>query len=177
MTTKLNDLQLVLLSTASQRKVGNFFPVAASIAGDPDRVDHDAKLLLRRELAQETDVRRADQTWREADNRKIGLAITRKGREAIGVENATDGSLPEKFSTSTPAKSKARPKMPTKREGVIALLEADGGATLADLTGATGWLPHTARAALTGLRKSGFMISRTKTDGISRYAIAIAEAQ
>ena len=30
------------------------------------------------------------------------------------------------------------------------------GATLDDLVEATGWLPHTTRAALTGLRKKGY---------------------
>ncbi len=31
-----------------------------------------------------------------------------------------------------------------------------------DLTTATGWLPHTTRAALTGLRQSGYQITRTR---------------
>jgi hypothetical protein len=35
------------------------------------------------------------------------------------------------------------------------MLSTDKGATLEELTDATGWLPHTARAALTGLRKRG----------------------
>jgi hypothetical protein len=33
------------------------------------------------------------------------------------------------------------------------------------LIAATGWLPHTTRAALTGLRKSGFEIERRQEDG------------
>jgi hypothetical protein len=32
------------------------------------------------------------------------------------------------------------------------------GATLDDLITATGWLPHTTRVALTGLRKTGLAI-------------------
>ncbi len=43
--------------------------------------------------------------------------------------------------------------MRAKIAQVIALLEGPGGATLAELVAATGWLPHTTRAALTGLRK------------------------
>ncbi len=39
----------------------------------------------------------------------------------------------------------------TKQARVIALLERDSGATLDELVAATGWLPHTTRAALTGL--------------------------
>jgi hypothetical protein len=30
---------------------------------------------------------------------------------------------------------------------------------------ATGWLPHTTRAALTGLRKRGYVIARERIDG------------
>jgi hypothetical protein len=34
---------------------------------------------------------------------------------------------------------------------------------------ATGWLPHTTRAALTGLRKQGFAIDKAKVEGVTRY--------
>ena len=43
------------------------------------------------------------------------------------------------------------------------------GPTLADLTAATGWQNHTARAVLTGLKKKGHTIERAKEDGVSRY--------
>jgi hypothetical protein len=33
------------------------------------------------------------------------------------------------------------------------------------LVKATGWLPHTTRAALTGLRKRGFLIERVRDEG------------
>ena len=45
--------------------------------------------------------------------------------------------------------------MPLKRR-VIELLQRDQGAKLDELIEATGWLPHTARAALTGLRHRGY---------------------
>ena len=66
-------------------------------------------------------------------------------------------------------KAKAAPK-PNKTEKVLALLARTGGATLNELVEATGWLPHTTRAALTGLRKKGHTIERAKVDGVSRYA-------
>ena len=40
------------------------------------------------------------------------------------------------------------------------MLAKDKGATLDALIEATGWLPHTTRAAITGLRKRGFAIER-----------------
>lgn len=59
----------------------------------------------------------------------------------------------------------------TKRERMIALLERNEGASLDDMVVATGWLPHTTRAALTGLRKSGKTVESDKVDGVRRYRI------
>jgi hypothetical protein len=41
-------------------------------------------------------------------------------------------------------------------------LKQQGGVTIDELAKATGWLPHTTRAALTGLRKRGVCIERIK---------------
>jgi len=60
----------------------------------------------------------------------------------------------------------------SKIEQVLALLDRDEGATLAEITGLTGWLPHTARAALTGLRKKGHAITRDKRGEETYYRIA-----
>lgn len=60
----------------------------------------------------------------------------------------------------------------TKSATVLSLLQRDDGATLADLIEATGWLPHTTRAALTGLRKKGHTIERGSRDGVSFYKVA-----
>jgi DNA-binding transcriptional regulator PaaX len=45
---------------------------------------------------------------------------------------------------------------------VIEHLQRADGATIIDLTHATGWLPHTMRAALTGLRKRGYAVIRER---------------
>jgi len=52
------------------------------------------------------------------------------------------------------------------------LLRQDGGVSLAALAEATGWLPHTTRAALTVLRKKGHAIVRGKVDGVTCYTLA-----
>lgn len=66
------------------------------------------------------------------------------------------------------------PAAVSKIAQVIALLERDGGATLADLIESTGWLPHTTRAALTGLRKRGYVIAKGSREGASVYNIGKA---
>lgn len=65
----------------------------------------------------------------------------------------------------------------TKQDIVLRLMRADGGASLPAIVEATGWLPHTARAALTGLRKKGHAIDKSKIDGETRYAIKAGAAQ
>jgi hypothetical protein len=65
----------------------------------------------------------------------------------------------------------------TKQSQVVALLHQDGGTSLAELITATSWLPHTTRAALTGLRKKGHTIVRNKVDGVTRYAISSGSAE
>lgn len=67
------------------------------------------------------------------------------------------------------------PKAQTKTDLVLELLSRSAGATLDQLVTATGWLPHTARAALTGLKKKGHAITSDKPQGEPRvYRIAAA---
>lgn len=42
------------------------------------------------------------------------------------------------------------------------LLAGEGGASLDELTAATGWQPHSCRAFLTSLRKTGWTIERSR---------------
>jgi hypothetical protein len=72
-----------------------------------------------------------------------------------------------------PAAAAPAPK-PSKIAQVVELLRREGGATLAELVEATGWLPHSARAALTGLRHKGHAIEKTKRGDVTCYRIAEA---
>lgn len=62
----------------------------------------------------------------------------------------------------------------TKIAKVIALLKRKDGATLDEIIGATGWLPHTTRAALTGLKKKGHTIERDKRGDAACYRITMS---
>ena len=66
----------------------------------------------------------------------------------------------------------ATPRAESKIALVTRLLERSEGASLDELVAATGWLPHTARAALTGLRNKGHSIRKSKVEDVTRYAIA-----
>ncbi len=83
---------------------------------------------------------------------------------------------------SNPASSAAKSRKPTrrstkppktKRDTIIGLLKRPKGASIADLTTATGWQAHSVRAALTGLRKRDMDVVRTNgTDGGYVYRIS-----
>ena len=64
-----------------------------------------------------------------------------------------------------------KPARVTKQSMLICLLKQEGGASIAVIVEATGWQPHTTRAALTGLRKKGHAIERFRSDEKTRYRI------
>ena len=64
----------------------------------------------------------------------------------------------------------------TKRAKLIAMLERPEGASVAEIGQRLGWLPHTVRAAITGLRKTGREVTRSKdVDDRSVYRLARLE--
>jgi hypothetical protein len=70
------------------------------------------------------------------------------------------------------------PKTPQKKtDTVVALLKRKDGASLAEITGTTGWQPHSARAVLTGFRKKGYAIEKSKAEGVTRWSITGGPAQ
>jgi hypothetical protein len=86
----------------------------------------------------------------------------RKARPAAGLDSQS----------TTPA---AAPKATSKQQRLAALVVRDEGATLDQMIAATGWLPHTTRAALTGLKKKGYAISSDKVDGVRTYRAVAPE--
>jgi Protein of unknown function (DUF3489) len=86
-----------------------------------------------------------------------------KTAKAVGTKRPAAGAKSDASKTPTVAAPAARgdiKRAGTKVAAVIGLLSRPGGASIDDLITATGWLPHTTRAALTGLRKRGFGIER-----------------
>jgi len=77
---------------------------------------------------------------------------------------AEPASLPQ--TTSPPPE-----RRPRKREIVLGLLARPEGASTDELMVATGWQPHTVRAALSTLRKDGEVITRTGRGETMRYIL------
>lgn len=184
---KFNDLQLILLSTASQRENGNVLPLPDSIAADEERARKAIPPLLRRKLVQEAPTTDRAQCWREQDDALIGLVITDAGRSAIGADDgnnreekpeskgdaatARTAQAPADAATAPASVAPSTPRAGSKADVVLTLLRRPEGATLAELVDATGWLPHTTRAALTGLRKKDYIIAKTKRGDVTCYRI------
>lgn len=110
--------------------------------------------------------------------------MTRRTRKITSPDVATDTvvaqAAPATDAASVdPRPAQVRPKPGSKLAVVLGLLSASEGASLTRLVEVTGWLPHTTRAALTGLRKRGFAISRERADADgaeSVYRVAAVEA-
>jgi Protein of unknown function (DUF3489) len=66
-----------------------------------------------------------------------------------------------------------QPPASTKRAKLIGMLERAEGASVAEIGQRLGWLPHTVRAAITGLRNAGREVTRSKdADDRSVYRLA-----
>jgi len=80
-------------------------------------------------------------------------------------------SAPLPFDPLDPA-TRNPPDPKTKLGKVVSLVSRKGGASLQELVKATGWQPHTARAALTGLRKRGYPVLHARPkQGVGLYRL------
>ena len=177
---KLTDSQLIVLAAAAARDDG--------VASVPAKLNRAAaskvgSSLVTRKLMREIKAKPDMPVWREDEDAcRYSLVITAAGRKAIGVEDEGQEGATE----SSPAKSRNKRKATERvaaqkkpfRDGsksalLVKMLSAKNGVTLQVMEDAMGWLPHTMRAALTGLRKKGFAITRDRQPGKnSVYKIA-----
>lgn len=100
---------------------------------------------------------------------------------AVSAEEApsTDAVRPVKTRPSAASRSAKRQLRPSTKKGqLIALLSTRMGADVASISVALGWLPHTTRAALTMLRKAGYVVeaAKPKGGGAGRYRIVAKPA-
>ena len=71
--------------------------------------------------------------------------------------------------------TQASARTESKKDRLIGMLSRDAGTTIAEISAALGWQPHTTRAAITGLRKSGHEVETAKSaDGTSGLIYRIA---
>ena len=74
---------------------------------------------------------------------------------------------------SAQAENQSQSQPQSKASLLLQMLKREEGATLDQMVAATGWLPHTTRAALTGLKKKGHEVTSTKADGVRTYRVTM----
>ena len=100
---------------------------------------------------------------------KSNTKVTARRTAAKGSRKGPAEPAAAVADNAAPAPDRARQ---TKQALVLGLLQRKQGASLAELVAATGWLPHTTRAALTRLRQGGHDLHKEKRDsGETAYRI------
>ena len=160
---KLTDTQSLLLAHAAKCDSGSLYPLPNTLTSKAGAT-RSIVSLVKAGLVEERETSVAAEVARQDGDLGYGRFVTADGLAAIGVDDyAGEAEAPP---TPAPRTSKIA--------GVLALLGRDEGATLAELITATGWLPHTTRAALTGLRKKGHVLARSKREGATCYRLVQA---
>jgi hypothetical protein len=173
---KLSDTQFAILVEASQRKDRCLIAPKTLKAAAAQKV---AAKLLTAGLVREIKAKAGMEAWRrdQETGQAYSLKLTDAGLKAIAVDERGSQSIPntavpqntneESSKANTAANMAAArsaiaaptataPRQGTKIARVVELLQRNQGAKLEELIACTGWLPHTARAALTGLRHRGY---------------------
>lgn len=166
----LNDTQRVLLAHASQRADNSVYPLPSSLRDAEPRILRAISALTKHNLVEQREALDGPGGPRVDGDLRYDLFVTAAGLAAIGVCDG-DGAVTGSEVAVPPPPS---PPRASKVSAVIALLSRDGGATTPELIDATGWLPHTTRAVLTGLRKKGHIIERSNRNDATCYRIVAA---
>ena len=181
MPIKLTDAQLLMLSDATQREDRILAMPPKLKGGAAQKV---AAKLIAAGLVKEIKAKTGAPVWRRdaETEQSYALKLTAVGLRASAIDNGVTASTTAVETTPKEGAEVAdtTPAAPAPREGtkisrVVGLLQRDNGATLDEVIAATGWLPHTSRAALTGLRKRGYAIEKhRRAEGRRGYIIAAA---
>ena len=178
MSVKLTDAQLGMMSAAAQRE-DRCLAAPETMKGAV--VSKAGAKLVKLGFAREIHAKPGTPLWRRDETgRSFALKLTAAGLKAIAVdEGPQDVIKPGEASPQLLPEAKngvrqddvgrhaptAAPRDGSKLALMINLLRRADGATIVDLTQATGWLAHTTRAAITGLRKRGYAVTRERIDG------------
>src|SRR6202020_952112 len=201
MSIKLTDTQLVLLGAAAQRKDLCLVAPPTLKGATAQKV---ARKLISAGFVKEVKAKASDPIWRrdQESGASYALKLTAAGAKAIAVDDAAEPEDAGEESATLANRDQAailsrldakdarpaeamepgpvRPSAPrggSKLARIIALLERDRGATISAWIASPGWLAHTTRAALTGLRKRGYAVAIDRSDDKreSFYRIAAGE--
>ncbi len=157
--TRLTKRQRTLIEHAMERPDGALRPASESITGTETAVTRALDGLERKGLATQLAV--PDEAGAVAGS----LVLTEAGRAVVTDVSSVSAA---EAAPSTPREASA----PGGKLGaVLKAIRRKRGATLVELAEATGWQPHTTRAALTRLRQRGFPAALTEEGGRKAYRL------
>lgn len=162
--TELTDVQRVVLAPALTRADRCVYPITAPLKGGA--VGNIAKSLLKRGLLEETHADDHMTVWRsDNDGKPLTLRITDAGALALRGDVVHSAERSERNVELVVDQLPAR-NGGSARELLVKLLNRAEGASIAEMTAATGWLPHSVRGAISGViaKKLGHTIASTKDD-------------
>lgn len=146
--TNLSAAQLAVLTPALARENRCIYPIVAPLRGGA--VGNVAKSLLRMGLLEEVVADDDTSVWRcDDDGRLLTLIAKRETGNAMSDADRPRCDVPLEPSPEIPRPAE-KPKF-YARGILVELLCRPDGAMIAEMTAATGWLPHSVRGALSGV--------------------------
>jgi len=166
--TKPNDRHIAILANAVNRTDGCVLPLPEDMRLKGGAITAVLRSLGRRGFVQCS----ASNAW----------TITEAGRAAVVLEDEAEISQSEDENTAPQTTNREPdhcdnhhgPKLlfrpGTRQAQLLELLQREAGADIDEMTQLTGWQPHSVRAVLTGFRKRGIQVTRTREgNGVSLY--------
>ena len=187
---RLTDAQLLMMREALQRDDRCLSPTSSLRSA---KIGKTREKLIAAGLAREVKAKGPYPVWRRdtetgaafalklaAAGAKVATAADTAFSDPKAAAQESEARALEKPAVSTPdakvegtpahfaykQRDRGAPRPTSKLAAVVALVSRSEGASLTELVTATGWLAHTTRAALTGLRKRGYTVTLDRSDRV-----------
>lgn len=164
--TRLNDKQTAVLGNAASRADGNALPLPEDLQMKGGGLAAMLKALERRGLVQRSE----NDAWTITDAGRAAVDGVVEGDQSKGEKTEPQATAEDPGASGGDGVATPLFRPGTRQAQLLDLLLREEGADLDEMVQFTGWQPHSVRAVLTGFRKRGVEVTRTKEgNGVSVY--------